>query len=149
MINWHYHRNCFCTRPHYLCLGHLQCLSKYHFTLPLVDSLSQLTISIYGLLKKIISKTSISLNTLEGIVHSVNKFSSSNKTCWKILLWLTKINIDHCKNDQMLLWSCCVLMGLKELQIINFFWNRWNPHCKREHNLLWNTNKIIWQYIWL
>ena len=65
------------------------------------------------------------------------------------MLLLTKINIHHCKNDKNILWSCCIIMGLQELQIIPCWWNIWHPHVNKEQNLLWKTNTIIWHSLWL
>ena len=75
-----------------------------------------------------ISKTSISLNKSEGTLHSGNKTNPRNKNCWKIMVWLTKINLLDCTNDHKLFWPCCLLVGLQELKIIPFCWNiRINP----------------------
>ena len=86
-----------CRRPYYFCLGHLQCLSEYNFTQTCINSLSKCTISLYGLVKNKMTKTSSRLNKSEGIIHSGNKIHPRNKTFWIILLWHTKINIHHCK----------------------------------------------------
>ena len=110
LIPFYYCSTCFCRRPHSFCLGHLQCLSEYHFTQPCRKSLYYITISIYGLVQHKMSKTSISLNKSEGVIHSGNKVNSRNKTCWKILVWLTKINPHHfnmirsSSDNYVLLW---------------------------------------------
>ena len=62
---------------------------------------------MYALVQKKFSKISIILKKSKGIMHSVNKANTSNKTWWKIMSWLTKINFYHCKNDQNILLSCC------------------------------------------
>ena len=42
------------------------------------------------------TKTPISLKKVEGIINSCNKINPRNKTCWKIMVRLNKINIHHC-----------------------------------------------------
>ena len=109
----HYCNNYICRMPHYFCLGSLQCLSEYHFTKPWINILSRFTLYISGLVQNIMAKTSIILNKSEVIVHSGNKVNTRNRTCWKNLVWLTKINLHQCKNYQKLLWSWCLIMGLQ------------------------------------
>ena len=73
-------------------------------------SLPYLYLDLY---KKKMSKTSISLKKSEGIMYPGNKVNSREKICWGVLVWITKINIQYCKNDQELIWSFCITMGLQ------------------------------------
>ena len=82
-------------------------------------------------------------------MHSRNQIKPNNKNWWKILVWFTKINIHHSKNYQKILWPCCNLMGLHELQIIPWCWNIWHHHGNTKQDLLWNINSVIWHFLWL
>ena len=65
------------------------------------------------MVQKKIDKSSISLNKSEGTIHSGNKINLRNKTCWKMMVRLTKINLRHCKKYQKIFSPCCHLMGLQ------------------------------------
>ena len=122
------HHNCKCIyrRPNYFCLIHLQCISEYYFTQSCINSLYKFTTYISGMVRNKMTKTYISLNKSERTMHSWNKINSRNINFWKILVWLTRINPHHSKNDQKLFWPCCIIMGVQELQIIPCCLNRWH-----------------------
>ena len=117
----HYHDNWIFRRPHYFCHGYIQWISQYYFTPAYKNSVSKFTLSISGLAQNKMAKSSISIKKLEGIMHPCNKTNLTNNTCWKILVWITKINLHHCKHDKKLFWSFCILTGLQKLQIIPFY----------------------------
>ena len=98
----HHRWNYISRRPNYFFLRRLQCISEYYFTLSFKNILCKFTTSIPGMVQNKISKTSISLGKSEGDMHSGNQINLRNKTCWKILVWFTKINLRRCKNDQKL-----------------------------------------------
>ena len=112
----------------FFCLRHIQCFSEYHSNQSFRKSLSKFTTYIPGMVQKKMAKTAIRLNKSEVPIYSRNKINPRKKICCKILVWRTKINIYHSKNDQKLLSPCFLLMGINGLQIIPFCWNRWHPH---------------------
>ena len=106
----HHHCNCIRRRPNYFCLRHIQWLSEYQFNQYWIKSLSEFTTSIHGIVQKKNPNTSISLNKSWGNIHSGNIFNPRKKTCWKILVWLTKINLHHFKNNQNLFRTWFLLL---------------------------------------
>ena len=134
----HQHCNCIYRRTNNFYLRHIQWILEYHSTQSYRKSLSKFTTYIPGMVENKMAKTSISLNKPEGPMHSINEKNLRNKTFWNVLVWNTKTNIHHSKNDQKLLWQCCLLMALHELQIISCLWNIWHTHINTEYNLLWN-----------
>ena len=112
-LHSHFHINWIRRRPHSVCLENIQCLSEHHFTQPWRNSLSQFTWYISESVQKKIAQTSINLKKLEVFMHPGNKVYKRNKTLWKILVWLTKTNIHHCRNYHKILWSFCIIMSLK------------------------------------
>ena len=130
-------------------LRHIQFLSEYHSTQPCIRSLSNITTSITVLTQKKIPKSSISFNKSKEPMHSGNKINPRKKTCWKFLAWLTKIILNNSKNDQNILWPCCLIVGIHELKIITFCWSIWYPRGNTEYDFSWKINSGIWNSIWL
>ena len=122
----HYHSNCIRRRPHYFCNKYLPYLLKYHFTQPVRKSLSKFTISIYGIIQKEMPQIHYPQEIRRN--YSFRRYiQSKEQTRWKMLVWLTKMNVHHFKNDQNILWPLCLIMDLQELEIITCCWNRWHP----------------------
>ena len=105
LLPFHYHSNCICRRPHYVCFGNSKCLWENHFIQLCKRSLSKVTISISGLVQNKMAKTYISLQKTERNMHLGNKIYPRNKKCCKILVWITKFNLHHYKNDQKVFTS--------------------------------------------
>ena len=144
----HYHRNCIYRRPHYFPLEISNAFKNTILPNPserVYLSLPHLFMDFY---KRKCTKTSVRLKRAEGSMHSVNKINQRNKNFWKIMVWLTKINLYHCKNDQKIFWSCYIIMGIQELKIITFCWNIWHPLGNREYNLFFKTHTRIMHSIW-
>ena len=112
-LRLYHYLNFICTSPNLFCLRHIQCLSEYHSTQSCRNIISIFTTYIPGMVQNKMSKLSIVHNKSEGIMHSGNQINTRNKTCWKILVWLSKIHLYHCKNCLKLFWPCFILMDLR------------------------------------
>ena len=111
-LSSHYHRHKICIKITYFCLGHFLWLPKYYSIQSWRNVLSWFTTSTPGMVQNKMPKTSIRLKKLKWTLHSSNQINPRNKTCWKILLWLTKNNLHHSENYYKFFWPIFIITDL-------------------------------------